>query len=57
VICPPCKTAADVAVDLDLLSAETLQPVRRHDPSVCRDAAIQPNGCGCQHGQPREAKR
>lgn len=37
-ICPPCRDAAD-------------GPDRAvgHVPEICRDSAIQPAGCACQH--------
>lgn len=34
-ICPPCAEAADTAPT--------------HPAEICRDAAVQPHGCGCQH--------
>jgi hypothetical protein len=44
-MCPGCQAAADQAlVDTMGLSAD-------HDPAVCRDLAIQPYGCPCQHNK------
>lgn len=44
-ICPPCaKAADDPFVD------------HVHPAEICRDAAIQPHGCPCQHGRPRTAE-
>jgi hypothetical protein len=45
VICPPCKEAADAFTDGN---------PPPHDPAICRDAAIQPHGCACQHGRSKE---
>lgn len=51
-ICPPCAQAADAETrfarqnpDLDDLAAG-------HRPEICRDQAIQPGGCPCQHKPP-----
>ena len=42
-ICPPCEHAADAVLEI------TLGMTSNHDPSYCRDLAIQPHGCTCQH--------
>lgn len=41
-ICPPCAAAADASTRLR----------GGHHPEICRDAAIQPHGCPCQHKRP-----
>jgi hypothetical protein len=57
-ICPPCAKAADEpAPEFAHANAaradHSLPPltVPHHDPTICRDQAIQPHGCACQHGQ------
>ncbi|HZB28959.1 MAG TPA: hypothetical protein VE465_02215 [Streptosporangiaceae bacterium] len=52
-ICPPCREAADIeqAILLRRLPAAPLG----HDPATCRDHAIQPGGCPCQHQPPGTA--
>lgn len=45
-ICPPCAAAAD-AIAKAVRDGE-IQP-EGHYPEICRDYAIQPGGCGCQH--------
>jgi hypothetical protein len=65
VICPPCAEAADAErlqdADLRALGPDLYTPPIGHPPETCRDHAIQPGGCGCQHqpvstatDQPRE---
>jgi hypothetical protein len=52
-ICPPCREAVDQqkaevpAWELDLLGGPA------HSASICRDVAIRPYGCACQHGATR----
>lgn len=48
-ICDPCKEAADAATWTKGRYVFPLE--QRHDPAICRDAAIQPHGCACAHGQ------
>ena len=50
-ICPPCADAADIAASV-LARHPDLGP-NGHPVSVCRDAALQPHGCTCQHGGER----
>jgi hypothetical protein len=45
-ICPPCAAAADAAAQA---VREGVVDAVGHVPEICRDAAIQPGGCGCQH--------
>ena len=47
-ICPPCREAADA--DVQRRASLPDWPVK-HDPAICRDAAVQPHGCACQHGR------
>jgi hypothetical protein len=50
-ICPPCREAAAQqkaqipAGELQLLGGPA------HSPTICRDHAVRPHGCACQHGQ------
>lgn len=49
-ICPPCATTADglrqYAISHGMPDADI-----SHRPDICRDHALQPHGCTCQHGQ------
>lgn len=52
---PNCAQAADE--DRALARPDYTPP--GHAPTTCRDAAIQPHGCTCQHGpvtQPEETR-
>lgn len=50
-ICPACAEAVDKqkaempSWEIELLGGPL------HGPRICRDHAIQPHGCTCQHGQ------
>lgn len=52
-ICPPCAREADA--DQQQRTNLPDWPIA-HDPAICRDAAIQPHGCTCQHGQRQAPK-
>lgn len=52
-ICPPCARAADAIADA--VRDGEIQP-EGHYPEICRDYAIQPGGCGCQHKAVRAPK-
>lgn len=56
-ICPPCKTFVDDEVARVCRALPARMPVFGHRPEICRDAAIQPHGCPCQHQPPRCTRR
>ena len=48
-ICPPCAQAADVEAEESRAAIDDEIGPIGHPPNLCRDFAIQPAGCGCQH--------
>lgn len=46
-ICPPCALAADLGLTTHITPDGVERP--GHNPAACRDHAVQPHGCPCQH--------
>lgn len=48
-ICTPCAQAADAEAAENRSATGDENRPKGHSPKLCRDAAIQPSGCGCAH--------